>query len=132
MTSMVLDESSFWFRFRSIIQFVRLYLSLADPRGGARDARPPPWGSKFFHFHAVFGKNVKNNSNFGSWRPPLGKILDPPLLVITYVTTKSQHIWSKKGKYHWVLIDLVKITNITSGIGPLPVKGPIPKVILGV
>ena len=28
------------------------------------------WGSKFFHFHAVFGKNVKNNSNFGSWRPP--------------------------------------------------------------
>ena len=54
--------------------------SLADPRGGARDARPP-WGSKFFHFHAVFGKNVKNNSNFGSWRPPLGKILDPPLIL---------------------------------------------------
>ena len=46
--------------------------ALADPRGGARDARPP-WGSKFFHFHAVFGKNVKNNSNFGSWRPPWGK-----------------------------------------------------------
>ena len=55
--------------------------SLADPRGGARDARPP-LGSKFFHFHAVFGKNVKNNSNFGSWRPPLGKILDPPLILI--------------------------------------------------
>ena len=53
--------------------------ALADTRGGARDARPPPWGSKFFHFHAVFGKNVKNNSNFGSWCPPLGKILDPPL-----------------------------------------------------
>ena len=44
--------------------------SLADFRGGARDARPP-WGSKFFHFHAVFGKNLKNNSNFGSWRTPL-------------------------------------------------------------
>ena len=28
-------------------------LPLADPRGGARD---PPRGSKFFHFHAVFGK----------------------------------------------------------------------------
>ena len=50
------------------ISFCKWY-SLADPRGGARDARPP-WGSKFFHFHAVFGKNVKNNSNFGSWRPP--------------------------------------------------------------
>ena len=59
--------------------YVNTYCALADPRGGARDARPP-WGSKFFHFHAVFGKNVKNNSNFGSWRPPLGKILDPPLL----------------------------------------------------
>ena len=46
---------------------------------GGLQGRAPPWGSKFFHFHAVFGKNVKNNSNFGSWRPPLGKILDPPL-----------------------------------------------------
>ena len=46
--------------------------------GGARDARPP--GSKFFHFHAVFGKKLKNNSTFGSWCTPLGKILDPPLL----------------------------------------------------
>ena len=33
----------------------------------------PPFGSKFFHFRAVFCKNVKNNSNFGSWRPPWGK-----------------------------------------------------------
>ena len=47
--------------------------------GGARDA--PPRGSKFFHFHALFSKNLKNNSNFGSWRTPLGKILDPPLHV---------------------------------------------------
>ena len=65
-----------------------MYYSLADPRGGARDARPP-WGSKFFHFHAVFGKNVKNNSNFGSWRPPLGKILDPPLLLLASLHTTS-------------------------------------------
>ena len=27
---------------------------LADPRGA--QGRAPPWGSKFFHFHAVFGK----------------------------------------------------------------------------
>ena len=51
---------------------------IGGPKGGARDARPP-WWSKFFHFHAVFGKKLKNNSTFGSWRPPLGKILDPPL-----------------------------------------------------
>ena len=52
---------------------VTLYNALADPRGGARDAPPPPWGSKFFHFHAVFGKKLKNNSTFGSWRPPPGE-----------------------------------------------------------
>ena len=45
---------------------------IGGSKGGARDARPP-WGSKFFHFHAVFGKNVKNNSNFGSWRPSPGE-----------------------------------------------------------
>ena len=47
---------------------------------GGRQGRAPPLGSKFFHFHAVFGKKLKNNSTFGSWRPPLGKILDPPLV----------------------------------------------------
>ena len=58
-------------------------------QGGAPGTRAPPWGSKFFHFHAVFGKNVKNNSNFGSWRPPLGKILDPPLNIVCIVKRKS-------------------------------------------
>ena len=47
-------------------------------QGGRQGRRAPP-RSKFFHFHAVFGKILKNNSNFGSWRTPLGKILDPPL-----------------------------------------------------
>ena len=26
-------------------------------KGGARDVRPP-WGSKFFHFHVVFGRKI--------------------------------------------------------------------------
>ena len=65
---------------RKLNKFNLYSFALADPRGapGTR----PPGGSKFFHFHAVFGKNVKNNSNFGSWRPPLGKILDPPLICL--------------------------------------------------
>ena len=50
-------------------------------QGGAPGT--PPRGSKFFHFHAVFGKKLKNNSTFGSWRPP-GKILDPPLVTTWY------------------------------------------------
>ena len=39
-------------------------LALADPKGGASDA-PPPQGSKFFHFHTVFGKILQNNTNLG-------------------------------------------------------------------
>ena len=61
-----------------MLKACRCYIHWRIQGGGARDARPP-WGSKFFHFHAVFGKKLKNNSTFGSWRPPLGKILDPPL-----------------------------------------------------
>ena len=33
-----------------------------------------PRGSKFFHFHAVFGeKKLENNNTFGSWDTPSGK-----------------------------------------------------------
>ena len=52
---------------------------IGGSKGGRQGRAPPPGGPKFFHFHAVFGKKLKNNSTFGSWRPPLGKILDPPL-----------------------------------------------------
>ena len=61
-----------------ILKSIQLYGEFIGGSKGARQGRAPP-GSKFFHFHAVFGKNLKNNSNFGSWRIPLGKILDPPL-----------------------------------------------------
>ena len=54
--------------------------ALADLRGGARDARPPPGGPNSFIFMQFSGTKLKNNSTFGSWRPPLGKILDPPLV----------------------------------------------------
>ena len=65
-----------------------LPLALADLRGGRQGRAPPE--SKFFHFHAVFSKNLKNNSNFGSWRTPLGKILDPPLLAVGKDTSCNQ------------------------------------------
>ena len=44
---------------------------IGGSKEGARDASPR--GSKFFHFHAVFSKNLKNNSNFGSWCTPPGE-----------------------------------------------------------
>ena len=53
--------------------------SLADPRG-ARNA--PLGGPNSFIFMQFSAKNLKNNSTYGSWRTPLGKILDPPLELI--------------------------------------------------
>ena len=47
-------------------------LPLADPRGGARDARPPG-GPNSFIFMQFLAKKLKNNSTFGSWRPPPGE-----------------------------------------------------------
>ena len=47
---------------------------------GGRQGRAPPPRSKFFHFHAVFGR--KNKLAHPLWElppPPKGKPLDPPL-----------------------------------------------------
>ena len=53
---------------------------IGGSKGGARDAHPH-WGSKFFHFHAVFGKKLNHNPALlgGPIGAPPGKILDPPL-----------------------------------------------------
>ena len=71
---------------------------MADPRGGGtRDARPR--ASKFSHFHAVFSKKMKSNSKFGSWRTPLGKILDRPLLTNSWcIGTGPSTILENGGK----------------------------------
>ena len=45
---------------------------MADLRGGARDARPP-WGPKFFHFHAVFGQKNRFAHTLGELAPPPGE-----------------------------------------------------------
>ena len=58
---------------------------MADLHSEILDARPPR-GSKFFQFHAVFGKIWQNRllapPPLGSWRSLLGEILDPPLQCI--------------------------------------------------
>ena len=59
-----LDSSSY---------FLRNHFSVSQCSGGSKGAPGAPWGSKFFHFNAVFGKKLKNNSTFGSWRTPSGK-----------------------------------------------------------
>ena len=54
--------------------------SLADLRG-APGTRAPPGGPNSFIFMQFLAKKLQNNSSFGSWRPLLGEILDPPLLL---------------------------------------------------
>ena len=54
---------------------------------GAPGTRPPR--SKFFHFHAVFGKKSKK-SQFGSLRP-LRKILDQPLIAPSVNPVDNAH-----------------------------------------
>ena len=79
--------------------------ALADPRGVP--GMHAPWGSKFFHFHAIYGKNLKNNSNFGSWRTPLVKILDPPL------------VWNITNAYMWLCTHMPS-TRILTQLMSLP------------
>ena len=43
---------------------------IGGSRGGVRDARPPPWASKFFRFHAVFGKIWRVHAPPGGFTPP--------------------------------------------------------------
>ena len=66
-----------WFSFSSsetLTVFPKIILSVADLRGGVRDARPPPSASKFFQFHAVFGR-IGQNCVF---TPPLEGSRPPP------------------------------------------------------
>ena len=47
-----------------------------------------PPGPNSFIFMQFSAKNLKNNNTFQSWRTPLGKILDPPL--ISHVNKRSR------------------------------------------
>ena len=50
--------------------------------------RAPPWGSKFFQFHAVFRKIWQNRMLApppGELAPPPREILDPPLDTSTFL-----------------------------------------------
>ena len=52
-------------------------------KGGREERSSPPRGSKFFQFHAVFGKFWQNRMltpPLEGWRSHLGEMLDPPLI----------------------------------------------------
>ena len=83
-TIRVLDNQ--YLDYFSLIVCIYAFISLADLGGGVRDARPP-WASKFFRFHAVFGKIWRVHAPPGGFTPPLGKILDPPLYLASVVNS---------------------------------------------
>ena len=67
-------------------------------KGGSRDVCPP-WGPKFFQFHAVFGKIWQNRMlvpPLGTWQPLLGEILDPPLISDVNISQRTQFILMEK------------------------------------
>ena len=58
------------------MEVFKIYEAVADLRSKILDAPPPPPGSKFFQFHAVFGKIWQNRMLAPPWRvgtPTSGK-----------------------------------------------------------
>ena len=56
--------------------FIACNKASGGSKGGARDARPSPWGPKFFQFHAVFWENLAKSyigAPRGVGAPSLGK-----------------------------------------------------------
>ena len=43
---------------------------IGGSRGGREGRTPPPWASKFFRFHAVFGKIWRVHAPPGGFTPP--------------------------------------------------------------
>ena len=75
--------------------------SLVDPSGGGRHGGVPPAlsGSKFFHFHAVFGKKrSQNKSQFG-----IGGPRENPRSTLTIILIQTKYI---SGKLPALLKDL--------------------------
>ena len=87
-------------------------ITVADLHSKILDAPPPPRGSKFFQFHAVFGEIWQNRMlapPLESWRPLLGEILDPPLdkdkkenapVTYPYLSVWTEYTWSHACCFH--------------------------------
>ena len=73
-------------------------------------------GSKFFHFHAVFGKKeIGQHTHFPTWHPRFRKILHPPLVLLSHKETHKirkslmQSIWRNFKNQYFFLICLIHL-----------------------
>ena len=77
---------------------IQTFTSCGSKRGC--EGRKPPWGFKFFQFHAIFffwkfWPNRMLAPPREGWRPHLGEILDPPLFTVQSV---DLHVSIRAGK----------------------------------
>ena len=70
--------------------------TIGGSRGGVRDARPP-WASKFFRFHAVFGKIWRVHAPPGGFTPPPR---ENPGSATGHIEFKVCKLLLCDGKYH--------------------------------
>ena len=59
----------YWMR-NLILCKMAMILGIGGSRGGREGRTPPPWASKFFRFHAVFGKIWRVHAPPGGFTPP--------------------------------------------------------------
>ena len=78
------------------IYFSQLMDCIGGSKGGRQGRAPPPGGPNSFIFMQFLAKKLQNNSTFGSWRPLLGEILDPPLdclgFSVVVAVTPCEHL----------------------------------------
>ena len=105
------------------------YISLASggSKGGREGRTPPPSASKFFQFHAVFGR-IWQNCVFTPppWRvhaPPLGEILDPSLLADPGVLPVRTLCGPNFSKFYEVFRKKFKLNRMLPPEGWAPVHG---------
>ena len=70
---------------RTVLKVTFLLIFIGSKVGGRQELEPHSEGPKSFIFMQFSAKNLENNSNFGSWPTPLGKILDPPLIFLQII-----------------------------------------------
>ena len=82
---------------QKVSTFTLHVMSLVDLRGAA--PRKSPRGSKFFHFHAVFGKKIRLEHPLWQLAPPIpGKSWICHCVMLTYANNaKSLPTWKGRG-----------------------------------
>ena len=78
------------------------HISLADLGGGREGRTPPPGRPNSFDFMQFSGKFGVFTPPLEGSRPPLGKILDPPLYMMVLPLISTVYPWSVHCECAWM------------------------------